>query len=127
MPPEPIATPHAPPALGPYSPAVRAGEWVMLSGQVGLDPVSGKIVDGGVEAEARQVFTNIGAILDDCGLTLRDVAKTLVFVADIGDFPKVNAVYAEAFGEHKPARSTVEVAALPGGARVEIEVWAYGN
>jgi 2-iminobutanoate/2-iminopropanoate deaminase len=125
MPVEPIPTPHAPPALGPYSPAVRAGEWVVLSGQIGLDPVSGKVVDGGVEAQARQVFANIEAVLGDCGLTLRNVAKALVFVVNISDFPTVNAVYAEAFGDHKPARSTVEVSALPGGALVEIEAWAH--
>ena len=125
MPAEPISTPHAPPALGPYSPAVRAGEWVILSGQGGFDPATGKLVAGGVEAETRQTFVNITAILGDCGLTLRDVAKALVFVADINDFPKVNAVYAEAFGDHKPARSTVQAAALPGGCQVEIEVWAH--
>jgi 2-iminobutanoate/2-iminopropanoate deaminase len=122
---EPITTPSAPPALGPYSPAVRAGEWVIVSGQGGFDPATGKLVDGGVEAEARQTFANITAILGDCGLTLRDVAKALVFVADITDFPKVNAVYADAFGDHKPARSTVEAAALPGGCQVEIEIWAF--
>ncbi|HEY3833704.1 MAG TPA: Rid family detoxifying hydrolase [Acidimicrobiia bacterium] len=122
---EPIDTPHAPPALGPYSPAVRAGEWVILSGQGGFDPATGKVVEGGVEAEARQTFANIIAILGDCGLTLQHVAKALVFVADIADFPKVNAVYADAFGDHKPARSTVQAAALPGGCQVEIEVWAH--
>ncbi len=122
---EPLPTPSAPPALGPYSPAVRAGDWVILSGQGGFDPATGKVVAGGVEAETRQTFTNIQAILGDCGLTLRDVAKALVFVADIADFPKVNAIYAEAFGEHKPARSTVQAAALPGGCLVEIEIWGY--
>ncbi len=124
---EPLPTPHAPPALGPYSPAVRAGEWVILSGQGGFDPATGKLVEGGVEVETRQTFANIIAILGDCGLTLRDVAKALVFVADIGDFPKVNAVYAEAFGDHKPARSTVQAAALPGGCHVEIEIWALSE
>ncbi len=125
MPPEPIATPHAPPALGPYSPAIRAGDWVIVSGQGGFDSASGKLVAGGVEAETRQTFANIEAILGDCGLTLRNVAKALVFVTDIRDFAKVNAVYAEAFGDHKPARSTVQAAALPGGCQVEIEVWAH--
>ncbi len=125
MPPEPIATPHAPPALGPYSPAIRAGDWVIVSGQGGFDSASGKLVAGGVEAETRQTFANIEAILGDCGLTLRNVAKALVFVTDIRDFAKVNAVYAEAFGDHKPARSTVQAAALPGGCLVEIEVWAH--
>ena len=121
---QPIATPSAPKALGPYSPAVRAGDWIILSGQVGLDPQSGALVEG-VEAQARQALANIAAVLGDCGATLAQVAKSLVFVTDLAQFLTVNAVYAEAFGEHRPARSTVQVAGLPGGAEVEIEVWAY--
>jgi 2-iminobutanoate/2-iminopropanoate deaminase len=125
---EPLATPHAPSAIGPYSPAVRAGEWVILSGQVGLDPQTGTVVSGGAAAEGRQALANIAAVLGDCGLAMSDVAKSLVFVTDLGEFGAVNAVYAEAFGEHRPARSTVQVAGLPGGASVEIEVWAHvGN
>jgi len=119
-----VPTPSAPPVAGPYSPAVRAGDWVVLAGQVGLHPQTGKL-EVGVEAQARQVFANIEAVLRDCGLTLADVAKTTVFVTDIAQFGTVNAVYAEAFGDHRPARSTVQVAALPGGAEVEIEAWAY--
>jgi 2-iminobutanoate/2-iminopropanoate deaminase len=103
---------------------VRAGDWLVLAGQVGLDPKTGKLADG-VEAQARQVLANIRAVLGDCGATLNDVAKATVFVTDIGQFATVNAVYADAFGDHKPARSTVQVAALPAGAQVEIEVWAY--
>ena len=122
---QPVPTPSAPPAAGPYSPAVRAGDWLVLAGQVGLDPASGGIVDGGVEAQARQVLANIEAVLADCGAKLTDVAKTTVFVTDIAQFGTVNAVYAEACGDHRPARSTVQVAALPGGAEVEIEAWAY--
>jgi len=125
MPVESVPTPSAPPAAGPYSPAVRAGDWLVLAGQVGLDPATGRIVDGGVEEQARQVLANITAILRDCGARLSDVAKTTVFVTDIGQFATVNGVYAEAFGDHRPARSTVQVAALPGGAEVEIETWAY--
>jgi 2-iminobutanoate/2-iminopropanoate deaminase len=121
---QPVPTPSAPPVAGPYSPAVRAGDWIVCAGQVGLDPESGRIVDG-VEAQARQVLANIRAVLGDCGASLDDVAKTTVFVTDIGEFATVNAVYAEAFGDHRPARSTVQVAALPAGAEVEIEVWAY--
>jgi 2-iminobutanoate/2-iminopropanoate deaminase len=121
---EPLSTPSAPAAVGPYSPAVRAGDWVILSGQLGLDPATGTLVDG-VDAQARQALANIAAVLGDCGAALGDVAKTLVFVTDLGDFATVNAVYAEAFGAHRPARSTVQVAALPAGAQVEIEVWAY--
>lgn len=124
---DPIPTPNAPPVAGPYSPAVRAGDWVVCAGQVGLDPKSGGIVDGGVEAQARQVLANIQAVLGDCGLSLAEVAKTTVFVTDIAQFGTVNAVYADAFGDHRPARSTVQVAALPGGAEVEIEVWAYSG
>jgi 2-iminobutanoate/2-iminopropanoate deaminase len=124
MPVVPIVTPSAPPAAGPYSPAVRAGDWLVLAGQVGLDPATGAMVEG-VENQARQVLANIRAILADCGASMADVAKTTVFVTDIADFAKVNAVYAEAFGDHKPARSTVQVAALPGGAQVEIETWAH--
>jgi 2-iminobutanoate/2-iminopropanoate deaminase len=125
MPVEPVSTPSAPPVAGSYSPAVRAGDWLVLAGQVGLDPDTGGIVPGGVEAQARQVLANIAAILRDCGAALTDVAKTTVFVTDIGQFATVNAVYAEAFGEHRPARSTVQVVALPAGAEVEIEAWAY--
>jgi 2-iminobutanoate/2-iminopropanoate deaminase len=121
---EPIPTPSAPPVAGPYSPAVRAGEWIVLAGQVGLDPATGKIVEG-VDAQARQVLANIAAVLGDCGASMRDVAKATVFVTDIGQFGVVNAAYADAFGDHRPARSTVQVAALPGGAEVEIEVWAH--
>ena len=122
---ERVPTPSAPPAAGPYSPAVRAGDWLVLAGQVGIDPATGRFVDGGVEAQARQVLANVDAILRDCGAGLADVAKTTVFVTDIAQFGTVNAVYEEAFGDHRPARSTVEVAALPGGAEVEIEAWAY--
>jgi 2-iminobutanoate/2-iminopropanoate deaminase len=125
MPIESVPTPNAPAAAGPYSPAVRAGDWLVLAGQVGLDPAGGGIVSGGVEAQARQVLANVEAVLRDCGAQLSDVAKTTVFVTDIGQFATVNAVYAEAFGDHRPARSTVQVAALPGGAEVEIEAWAY--
>lgn len=124
MPARPLDTPNAPAALGPYSPAVRAGDWVILSGQVGLDPATTTIAEG-VEAQVRQVLANIAAVLADCGGTLADVAKSTVFVTDLADWPVVNAAYAEAFGDHKPARSTVQVAALPGGALVEIEVWAH--
>jgi len=121
---EPVPTPSAPPVAGTYSPAVRAGDWLVLAGQIGLDPASGAMVDG-VEAQARQVLANITAILADCGAAITDVAKTTVFVTDIAEFATVNAVYAEAFGDHRPARSTVQVAALPGGAQVEIETWVY--
>ena len=124
MPIESVPTPSAPTAAGPYSPAVRAGDWLVLAGQVGLVPVTGKLADG-VDAQARQVLANIAAVLGDCGASMTDVAKATVFVTDIGEFATVNSAYADAFGDHKPARSTVQVAALPAGAQVEIEVWAY--
>ena len=122
---ESVPTPSAPKAAGPYSPAVRAGDWLVLAGQVGLDPATGAMVAGGVEAQARQVLANIAAVLADCGAALADIAKTTVFVTDIAQFATVNAVYADAFGDHRPARSTIQVAALPAGAQVEIEAWAY--
>ncbi len=124
MPVEMLKTPSAPPALGPYSHAVKAGDWMILAGQLGLDPTTGVLADG-VDAQARQALTNIRGILSDHGCTLNDVAKALVFVADLADFPVINAAYAEFFGDHKPARSTVQVAALPAGGAVEIEVWVY--
>jgi 2-iminobutanoate/2-iminopropanoate deaminase len=123
--PHPVPTPGAPTAVGPYSAAVRAGDWIVLSGQVPLDPATGKLVDGDASAQCRQVLANIRAVLADCDATLPDIAKTTVFVTDLGDFAAVNSVYAEGFGDHKPARSTVQVAALPLGAKVEIEAWVY--
>ena len=125
MPAEPVATPSAPASAGPYSPAVRAGDWLALAGQVGIDPDSGKLADGGVGEQTRQALANVAAVLGDCGASLSDVAKTTVFLVDMGDFPVMNEVYADAFAGHRPARSTVAVAALPLGARVEVEVWAY--
>jgi len=125
MPVEPVPTPSAPASAGPYSPAVRAGDWLALAGQVGIDPAGGALADGGVAGQTRQALANVAAVLGDCGASLSDVAKTTVFLVDMGDFPVMNEVYAEALGGHRPARSTVAVAALPLGARVEVEVWAY--
>ena len=125
MPVESVPTPNAPASAGPYSPAVRAGDWLALAGQVGIDPATGKLADDGVGGQTRQALANIAAVLGDCGATLSDVAKTTVFLVDMGDFPVMNEVYADAFAGHRPARSTIAVAALPLGARVEVEVWAY--
>ncbi len=125
MPVEPVPTPSAPASAGPYSPAVRAGDWLALAGQVGIDPATGRLADDGVAGQTRQALANIVAVLGDCEATLSDVAKTTVFLVDMGDFPVMNEVYADAFAGHRPARSTIAVAALPLGARVEIEVWAY--
>jgi 2-iminobutanoate/2-iminopropanoate deaminase len=124
MPAEPVPTPSAPGAAGPYSPAVRAGDWLALAGQVGIDPATGTLADG-VAEQTRQAMANVAAVLGDCGASLGDVAKTTVFLVDMGDFPVMNEVYADAFAGHRPARSTIAVAALPLGARVEVEVWAY--
>lgn len=121
---EPVPTPSAPGAAGPYSPAVRAGDWVVLAGQVGLDPATGTLVDG-VAAQTRQALANVAGILGDCGASLADVARAGVFLADMADFAAMNEVYAEAFAGHRPARTTVAVAGLPLGARVEIDVLAY--
>ena len=122
---EPADTPSAPPVKGPYSPAVLAGDWIVCSGQIGVDPATGALVDGGVEAEARQVLANLSAVLADCEATWADVAKVGIFLTDLGNFAAVNALYEAEIGEHRPARSTIGVAALPGGAAVEIECWAY--
>jgi 2-iminobutanoate/2-iminopropanoate deaminase len=122
---EPVPTPSAPPVVGPYSPAVRAGDWLVLAGQVPLDPTSGHFVDGDARVQIRRVLDNIGAVLRDAGAFVTDIAKVTVFVTDLSDFAAMNEVYGEFFGRHRPARSTVQVAALPGGAKVEIEAWAY--
>jgi len=119
-----IASEKAPKAIGPYSVAIRAGELIFTSGQLGLDPHSGNLVPGGIEAETRQVLTNLRHVLLDSGSNLAAVIKTTVFLKDMADFPKMNAVYAEFFPENPPARSTVQVAALPKEGTVEIEVVA---
>jgi 2-iminobutanoate/2-iminopropanoate deaminase len=109
--------------LGPYSPSVRAGDLVVVSGQTGSR--DGALVAGGLEAQCRQVFANLRAVLEGEGAALANVVKTTVFLTDMADFAAMNAIYADEFGEVRPARSTVAVAALPAGACVEIEAWAY--
>jgi 2-iminobutanoate/2-iminopropanoate deaminase len=121
----PLSTPNAPMAVGPYSAAVRAGDWIACSGQVGLDPQTGEIVEGGLEAQVRQVLANIAALLGDVGADVRDVARSTVYLADMAHFAAMNAIYGDFFGEHRPARTTVAVAGLPRGALVEIEVLVY--
>ena len=118
-----IHTDHAPAAIGPYSQAVLSGGLLITSGQLGLDPKTG-ILPEGVEAQTRQSLENIRAILAEAGLSLTDVAKTTVFIRNMDDFGRVNEIYAAFFGEHKPARSCVEVSALPKNGLVEIEVIA---
>lgn len=117
-------TDQAPQAIGPYSQAVEIDGWLYTSGQVALNPATGELVPGGFEAQARQVFKNLGAVLAAAGCTFKDVVKATVFVVDLADFPTLNGIYAEAMGDHRPARSTVQVAALPKGALVEIDLVA---
>jgi 2-iminobutanoate/2-iminopropanoate deaminase len=114
--------PNVPSAVGPYSQAVRVGNLLFCSGQIPINPASGKIEAMDVEGQARQVLTNIQALLASQNLNLSQVAKATVFLQEMADFPKINPIYAEAFGDHKPARSTVAVAGLPLGALIEIEV-----
>lgn len=118
-----IYTHDAPAAVGPYSQAIRTGNLLLTSGQLGLDPETGNLPDG-VEAQAEQSLKNIDAILTAAGFTRTDVVKTTVFIRNMDDFGRVNGIYAAYFGEHKPARSCVEVSALPKGGMVEIEVIA---
>lgn len=120
----PVTSDKVPQPVGPYSLAIRAGNQVFTAGQIGLDPKTGELVPGGIEAETRQALTNIKHILESAGCGLVDVVKTTVFLQDMADFPRMNAVYAEFFAHHPPARTTVAVAALPKGARVEIEAIA---
>jgi 2-iminobutanoate/2-iminopropanoate deaminase len=124
MPFRPIATSAAPAAVGPYSQAIDTGSLVFCSGQVGLDPASGELVEGGVAAQAERALRNLSAVLDAAGLSTGDVVKTTVFLVDIADFQALNEVYARSFGDPPPARSTFAVAALPRGALVEIEAVA---
>lgn len=125
-----VATPNAPVAIGPYSQAVRSGDFVFASGQVALDPVGGLLVPGGIVEQTTRVFENIRAVLCEAGLNLADVVKTTVFLKNMGDFAAMNEVYAKYLvpdGAVPPARSTVAVAALPKDALVEIEVIARGT
>jgi len=120
-----ITTDKAPQAIGPYSAAVRAGNFVYTAGQIGIDPASGQVVSGGIEAETRQALTNLKHILEAAGASLENVVKTTVFLRDINDFAAMNGVYAEFFTANYPARSAVQAAALPKGVAVEIEAVAY--
>ena len=122
-----ISTKEAPAAIGPYSQAVRSGNFLFCSGQIPLDPKSGQIVSRDIAAQTRRVLDNIAAVLRAEGLTFDNVVKTTIFLTDLGDFQKVNETYGSYFEQNPPARSTVQVAALPKGANVEIEVIAVAN
>lgn len=115
----------APAAIGPYSQGMRAGDFVFFSGQIPLDPVSGEVVSGGIEAEIEQVMANCAAMLASAGVGFDRVVKTTIFLVDMADFAVVNAVYGRYFEANPPARSTVQVAALPRGVAVEVEMVVY--
>ena len=119
-----ISTTKAPAAIGPYSQAIQVGNLIYTSGQIPIDPTTGVFVEGGIKEQTRQSLLNVKAILEEAGLTLNDVVKTTVFMADMNNFAEMNAVYAEFFTEPYPARSAVAVKTLPKGALVEIEVVA---
>ena len=121
---EAIKTGQAPAAIGPYSQGIRSGGFLFCSGQIPLDPSTGRIVEGGIEAQTERVLRNLEAVLAAGGASLADVVKTTVYLADLGDFPAMNAVYARFFGDAPPARATVQVAKLPAGAMVEIDAVA---
>jgi 2-iminobutanoate/2-iminopropanoate deaminase len=122
-----ITSKNAPQAIGPYSVAVRAGDFIFTSGQLGLDPAIGSLIPGGIEAETRQALNNLQHVLIDAGSGLEKVVKTTVFLKDMNDFPKMNSVYGEFFPAEAPARSTVQVVALPKNGLVEIEAVALAE
>ncbi len=119
-----VQTDKAPKAIGPYSQAIRTKAMIYTAGQTGLEPATGELIAGGLEEQTRQVLNNIRNVLEAAGSSLEHVVKTTVFLQDMNDFAKMNAIYAEYFGENPPARSTIAVAALPKGGLVEIEAVA---
>ena len=119
--PKPVATDAAPAAIGPYSQAMVAGGFAFLSGQIALDPATGALIDGGVEAQTDQVMANLKAVITAAGGTVAGIVKTTIYLVDMNDFAVVNARYAAALGDHRPARATVEVSRLPKDVRVEID------
>jgi 2-iminobutanoate/2-iminopropanoate deaminase len=120
-----VSTGSAPKALGPYSQAIRAGQFVFVSGQLPIDPATGELVQGSIGEQTRRVLMNIGEILKAAGSSLQQVARTTVYLADLGDFSAMNEVYATLFAAPQPARSTIEAARLPRDARIEIDVIAF--
>jgi 2-iminobutanoate/2-iminopropanoate deaminase len=121
---EAISSPDAPKAIGPYSPAIRAGQLLFVSGQIPLDPATGQMIGGDIAEQTRRVLDNVGALLKAGGLTFADVVRTTIFLADMNDFAAVNEVYATYFPAPAPARATVQAARLPKDSRVEIDVIA---
>ena len=121
---KPVHTPEAPEAIGPYSQAIVTGDWVFASGQVPIDPATGEVIEGDVTAQTHRVMRNLAAVLGEAGASLGSVVKTTVYLSDMASFAAMNAVYAEHFGDHRPARATVAVAGLPKAVDVEIDVIA---
>ncbi len=121
---KPHHTPDAPEAIGPYSQSIACDGWLYTSGQVALDPATGELVSDDFAEQARQVMSNLRAVLRSAGCTFDEVVKATIYLADMADFLTLNAIYGEAMGDHRPARSTVQVSALPKGARVEIDLVA---
>ena len=121
----PVSTPHAPGAIGPYTQAIRAGDFLFLSGQIALDPATGKIVGDGIVEQTHQVLKNLAAVLEAGGASFRHVVKTTVYLADMADFPTVNEIYGSYMSTPAPARATVQAAGLPRGVRVEIDADAF--
>jgi 2-iminobutanoate/2-iminopropanoate deaminase len=119
-----VQTANAPRAIGPYSQAIRSGELLFLSGQIPLDPSTGELVSGGIDVQTRRVLDNLGAILESAGGSFADVVKTTIYLVDLAEFAAMNGVYESYFTQPAPARATVQVAALPKGARIEIEAVA---
>ncbi|HET9697309.1 MAG TPA: RidA family protein [Terriglobales bacterium] len=119
-----VATKDAPQAIGPYSQAIKSGGFLFSSGQIAIDPSTGQVIEGDVAAQTERVMKNLAAILKAAGLSLNNVVKTTVFLKSMGDFATMNEIYGRHFGEHRPARSTVEVARLPKDVLVEIDVIA---
>jgi len=121
---KPVNSLSAPAAIGPYSQAIDAGDFVFLSGQVPIDPATGELVPGDITAQTERVLDNLAAVLDAAGVGFANVVKTTIYLMDLGDFAAVNATYAKRFSDAPPARATVQVSALPKGARVEIDAIA---
>ena len=119
-----VATPDAPKAIGPYSQAVKANGFVFTSGQIALDPATGNLVDGSFEEQVHRVFKNLDAVLKEAGSSFDRVLKATVYVTDLGNFQTLNTIYAEYFGDHKPARTTIQASGLPKGGAVEIDLVA---
>jgi len=122
-----IATSSLRPSAGPFSAGIQAGNLIFISGQIGLDTVTGKLVDGEIEKQTEQVFANLKAVLDACSRTFDDAARVGVYLTDMNNFARMNAVYAKYFTEPFPARTTIGVASLPLGAMVEIDMWVLGS